>query len=68
MGSWTVARWLPPELKEPDLDALSLPSGARIAYDVEQHPIVLFTTEWSADYFAQTNPKTPLSKLPVQNK
>ena len=63
---WTVVRWLPPELKEWDLDALSLPTGSRLAYDMGQNPVVLFANEWSANYFAQSNAKVPLSILPVQ--
>jgi peptide chain release factor 3 len=63
---WTVVRWLPPELTEEELDALSLPSGARLAYDMGQNPVVLFGNDWSANYFAQTNAKIPLSALPVQ--
>jgi peptide chain release factor 3 len=61
---WTVVRWLSPELKDPELDALSLPTGSRLAYDMERHPVVLFATEWAANYFAQTNPKATLSMLP----
>jgi peptide chain release factor 3 len=63
---WTVVRWLPVGLSEEELDALSLPSGARLAYDMGQNPVVLFGNEWSANYFAQTNSKIPLSALPVQ--
>ena len=33
---WTVVRWLPTDIKEDELDALSLPTGARIAYDIGQ--------------------------------
>src|SRR5450756_3146632 len=62
---WTVMRWLPPEFKDPDLAALSLPTGSRIAFDMGQNPVLLFANEWSANYFAQTNPKAPLSNLPV---
>ena len=62
---WTVVRWLPPELKEEELEALSLPSGSRLAYDMERHPVVLFATEWAANYFVQTNPKAPLTVLPA---
>ena len=62
---WTVVRWLPAEFKEPDLDALSLPTGSRIAYDMGQNPVVLFANDWSANYFSQTNPKVTLSSLPV---
>ena len=65
---WTVVRWLPPELGEPDLDALSLPTGSRIAFDMGQNPVVLFPTEWSANYFAETNRKAPLSSLPAESR
>ena len=62
---WNVVRWLPPEMKEEELDALSLPTGSRLAYDMENKPVILFSNEWSAGYFAQTNAKIPLSNLPV---
>jgi len=57
---WTVVRWLPSELKDEELDALSLPTGSRLAYDMGQQPVVLFANDWSANYFVQTNPKVPL--------
>jgi peptide chain release factor 3 len=63
---WNVVRWLPTEIKEEELDTLSLPTGARLAYDMGKNPVVLFANEWSANYFPQTNPKVPLSSLPVQ--
>src|SRR4030095_4788207 len=63
---WTVVRWLPGDLKEDDLDAISLPTGARLAYDMGNNPVVLFGNDWSANYFSQTNPRVPLSALPVQ--
>jgi peptide chain release factor 3 len=63
---WTVVRWLPVDMKEDDLDALSLPTGARLAYDVGKNPVVLFANDWSAEYFAKTNERVPLSALPVQ--
>jgi peptide chain release factor 3 len=63
---WTVVRWLPTGIKEDDLDAISLPTGARLAYDVGRNPIVLFENEWSANYFSQTNRNCPLSALPLQ--
>ena len=63
---WTVVRWLPTDIKEDDLDALSLPTGARLAYDVGRNPVVLFPNEWSANYFSETNRNCPLSALPVQ--
>ena len=63
---WTVVRWLPVDMKEDDLDALSLPTGSRVAYDVGKNAVVLFTNDWSADYFIKTNERVPLSALPVQ--
>ena len=63
---WTVVRWLPADIKEDDLDALSLPSGSRLAYDVGKNPVVLFPNDWSASYFSQTNRNCPLSALPAQ--
>jgi len=63
---WTVVRWLPMDMKEDDLDALSLPTGSRVAYDVGKNAVVLFPNEWSADYFTKTNERVPLSALPVQ--
>lgn len=61
---WTVVRWLPPEMKEDDLDALQLPTGSKIAFDSDQKPVILFSNDWSANYFEQTNSKVPLSNLP----
>jgi peptide chain release factor 3 len=62
---WTVVRWLSAGLAESDLDALSLPTGARLAYDMGRNPVILFPNDWSAGYFEQTNPKAALSALPV---
>lgn len=63
---WTVVRWLPTDLKEEDLDAISLPTGSKIAYDFGKNPVVLFQNEWSASYFGETNKLVPLSALPLQ--
>ena len=63
---WMVVRWLPTDFKEEDLDALSLPTGSRLAYDVGKNPVVLFPNEWSANYFTETNRHCPLSALPAQ--
>ena len=63
---WTVVRWLPQDIKEDELDALSLPTGAKLAYDIGKNPVILFQTEWSANYFNETNKNCPLSALPVQ--
>ena len=67
LAPWTVVRWLPPELKEPDLEALSLPTGSRLAFDNDRHPVVLFSNDWSANYFTQTNKDVTLALLPPTN-
>jgi peptide chain release factor 3 len=63
---WTVVRWLPVGITEEALDALSLPSGAKLAYDLGRNPVVLFPNEWAANYFSETNKGVALSALPVQ--
>jgi peptide chain release factor 3 len=63
---WKVVRWLPTDIKEETLDNLSLPTGARIAYDMGNNPVLLFENEWSANYFGETNVNCPLSSVPIQ--
>jgi peptide chain release factor 3 len=65
-AAWKVVRWLPTDIQEDALDALSLPTGARLAYDLGHNPVLLFENEWSANYFGETNRNCPLSALPVQ--
>ena len=63
---WSVVRWLPTDIQEDALDALSLPTGSRIAYDIGKNPVVLFQNEWSSNYFTETNKGVELSALPIQ--
>ena len=63
---WSVVRWLPTDITEEQLDALSLPTGAKIAYDMGRNAVVLFQNDWSANYFSETNKGVALSALPVQ--
>ena len=60
----SVVRWFPPEMSEGELDGFQLPTGARLAYDIDQHPVVLFVNEWSMNYFTQTHAKVALTSLP----
>jgi peptide chain release factor 3 len=60
---WTVVRWLPAHVTEEEMDAISLPTGARLAYDMGENAVALFVNEWSANYFAQTNPRMPLGQV-----
>ena len=52
-------RWIARPIVE-----LSLPTGAKLAYDQANHPVVLFPNDWSANYFSQPNPGITLSALP----
>ena len=65
---WTVVRWLPHGMKEEELDALSLPTGSRLAFDNDQNPVALFPNDWSANYFAQKHPQAPLAALPPDSQ
>src|SRR5205814_3083316 len=60
---WTVVRWLPADMHPALIDGLQLPTGSRIALDTDGHEVVLFATDWAADYFMQINPKVVLAKL-----
>jgi peptide chain release factor 3 len=62
-GSWDLMRWASPHVA---LDTLkeSLPSGARLAFDPQRQPIILFPSEWSAQFFAKNYPHIPLSDVP----
>ena len=62
---WNVVRWLPAAMTDEQLDALSLPTGAKVGYDMGNNPVVLFSNEWSANYFTTPNPGVTLSNLPV---
>ena len=41
-----------------------LPSGARLATDAAGNTVILFTEEWTCDYFTQRNPDIRLASLP----
>ncbi|MCS1410135.1 MAG: Peptide chain release factor 3 [Verrucomicrobia subdivision 3 bacterium] len=61
---WEAVRWLPSEFKEKDVESLQLPTGSRIAWDVDDQAVVLFPTEWTINYFTETNKGIRLSQLP----
>ena len=58
-----AVRWLPESTQSEDLDAISLPTGGRFAFDGDNHIVALFPTDWALSYFAQNNPKIALSSL-----
>ena len=64
-ASWKVMRWFRSETSV-ELDEKVLPTGARLAYDVANAPVILFSTQWACDYFGERNPKIRLSALPME--
>ncbi len=60
---WSAIRWLPKNVMNSDW-GMGLPTGAKLAYDTDDNPVVLFASDWSVKYFAEINPKIPLEKLP----
>jgi peptide chain release factor 3 len=65
---FTAVRWLPSDLSTETLDTLPLPTGGRIAFDLDQNPVALFPTEWSLNYFAQNQPSLSLSPFAPKKK
>lgn len=64
-GPWKVVRWAGTSNGDRP-DPNELPTGARLAYDMAGHPVVLFPDQWSCEFFAQRNPAIQLSALPPQ--
>jgi peptide chain release factor 3 len=64
---WKVLRWLIFDEQRPFDDSL-LPSGARLAFDAANKPVLLFQDQWSCDFFTQRNPSVRLSALPVESQ
>jgi peptide chain release factor 3 len=62
-GPWKVLRWVKHDEGNP-IDATTLPTGARLAFDAGGKPVILFQEQWSCDFFAQRNPKIQLLALP----
>ena len=61
---FTAVRWLPPGMADEQLNALSLPTSSRLAFDLDKNAVALFPTEWALNYFAQNNTGLELSPFP----
>ena len=59
-GPWKVVRWIADGVA----DETMLPSGARLASDVAEQTVILFTEEWSCNFFIERNPGIKLQTLP----
>ena len=56
-------------MTEADLDKLAdlkLPTGAAIAEDSDNQPVVLFPSEWSVRYFTERNVGVALHPTPAK--
>jgi peptide chain release factor 3 len=60
---WQIMRWVAPEAWEKISEEI-LPTGAKLAEDGKKQWVVLFSSEWSCNFFAEKNPDIPLSPLP----
>lgn len=61
---WTTIRWLPQGFSQEQRESLQLPTGAKVVLDGDNQPAILFSHDWSADYFRETNPSVELTHLP----
>jgi peptide chain release factor 3 len=59
-GPWKLLRWI----ASGKVDETILPSGARLATDSAGQAVILFTEEWSCNYFTERNPEITLRTLP----
>ncbi len=64
--NWKLLRWLDPELPEDEESKIILPAGAAYALDSEERTVILFTSEWSLNYFKEKHPKIQLNDIPFK--
>src|ERR1041385_7497541 len=57
---WKVLRWIA-NGNGATVDETKLPTGARLAKDAAGQNVVLFSDQWSCDFFAQRHPEVKLS-------
>ncbi len=63
-GPWKLLRWVAGS----QVNEAMLPSGARLATDGAGQTVILFTEEWSCNFFTDRNPEIALSTLPPRSK
>jgi peptide chain release factor 3 len=62
---WTLVRWIGGATEEA-LENAVIPTSGRLAQDGDGRPVALFANDWECRYFAEKNPKLPLSNLPPE--
>lgn len=66
--NWSVLRWVSPEIDGNILIPPVLPVGAVRGVDRNGNNIVMFTSEWSLNYFTEKNPNIKLSDMPFNKR
>jgi peptide chain release factor 3 len=66
-ATWEILRWLSPDVPLEKAEA-ALPSGAKIAYDTQNQPTILFPTEWAMNYFLRQNPNIVIADVPFTSQ
>jgi len=62
-AGWDVLRWVSPTIPLEQVEA-ALPTGAKIAFDAQGAPAILFPNEWAMGYFTKRNADITLSDVP----
>ncbi|NWF51160.1 MAG: peptide chain release factor 3 [Ignavibacteriaceae bacterium] len=63
--NWKELCWVHPSFTFDELSKIILPAGAALAADTEERAVILFTSEWSMNYFKEKNPDVKLFSIPV---
>ncbi len=66
--NWKICRWISPEITKEMQAGILLPAGAVRAYETEEREVILFTSEWSLNYFKEKNPNIELGDIPFDNE
>jgi peptide chain release factor 3 len=66
--NWKVLRWVSPAVTLEQQNEIMLPAGAVWAFDTEERRVILFTSEWSMNYFREKNPDAELSDIPFKEE
>ena len=62
--NWRELRWISLDTERELIDKMVLPAGAAVALDTSEREVILFTSEWSMNYFKEKNPKIILNDTP----
>ena len=60
---YKLVRWFDPGVTMEQLKKESFGTGTRLARDLKGHPVVLFPSQWSHDYFVKENPDLHLHAM-----